>query len=89
MDVNGVPLATHFGQIGKEKVKSHHTRVRDGLREFLLLCVSNFTVVFWSSMNVENLKCHIATLLSHVPVLGPDCLRFAQNWCDVSTYTNL
>jgi hypothetical protein len=46
MDVNGVLLATHFGQIAKEKVKSHHTRVRDGLRESLLLCVFNFTVVF-------------------------------------------
>ena len=77
MNVNGNPLATHFGQIGKEKVKSHHTRVRDGLREFLLLYMSNFTVVFWSSMNVENLECYIAILLSHVTQLGPDFLRFA------------
>jgi hypothetical protein len=46
MDVNGILLATHFGIIGKEKVKSMHTRVRDGLREFLVHCASNFNVVF-------------------------------------------
>jgi hypothetical protein len=46
MDINGILLATHFGIIGKEKVKSMHTRVRDGLREFLVHCTSNFNVVF-------------------------------------------
>jgi hypothetical protein len=46
MDINGVLLATHFGIIGNEKVKSMHTRVRDGLREFLVHCTSNFNVVF-------------------------------------------
>jgi hypothetical protein len=35
MDVNGVLLATYYGQIGKEKVPSHHTRVRKKLRDFL------------------------------------------------------
>jgi hypothetical protein len=48
--------------------------------------VSNFTVVFWSSMKAENLERHFATLFSHAPELGKDCLRFAQNWCDMSTY---
>jgi hypothetical protein len=86
MDVNGVLLATYYGQIGKEKVLSHHTQVREKLRDFLVLCVSNFTVVFWSSMKAENLKCHFATLLMHVPELSDDCLRFAQNWCDESIY---
>jgi hypothetical protein len=47
MDLKGVLLATYFGQIGKEKVPSHHTRVREKLKDFLVLCVSNFTVVFW------------------------------------------
>jgi hypothetical protein len=86
MDVNGVLLATYYGQIGKEKAMSHHTRVRDGNKEFLLLCLSNFTVVFSSSMNSENLDRLFHTLLSHVLELGPDCLRFAQNWYDVSNY---
>jgi hypothetical protein len=86
MDVNGVLLATYFGQIGKEKAPSHHTRVREKLRDFLVLCVSNFIVVFWSSMKVENLKRHFATLFLHALELGKDCLRFAQNWYDVSTY---
>jgi hypothetical protein len=88
MDVNRVLLATHFGIIGKEKVKSMHTRVRDGLREFLVHCVSNFNVVFWTSMNTDNLKCYFAILFSHAPELGKDCPRFAQNWCDVSTYAD-
>jgi hypothetical protein len=88
MDVNGVLLATHYGEIGKKKVKSHHIQVKDGVREFLVLCLSNFIVVFWSSMNSKNLDCHFATLLSHVPELGQDFLRFAQNWCDVSNYTD-
>ena len=65
-----------------------HTQVRDGLRDFLLQCVSNFTVVFWTSMNSENLECQFATILSHVTELGRDCPRFAQHWCDQSTYTD-
>jgi hypothetical protein len=56
------------------------------LREFLLHCASNFNVVFWTSMNTDNLERHFATLLSHAPELGKDCPRFAQNWCNVSTY---
>ena len=88
MDVNGVLLATYYGQIGKEKVPSHHTRVREKLRDFLVLYVSNFTVVFWSSMKVENLERYFATLLMHALELGQDCLRFAQNWCNESTYRN-
>jgi hypothetical protein len=36
MDINGVLLATYFGAIGKEKVNSMHTRVRDKLRDNLL-----------------------------------------------------
>jgi hypothetical protein len=39
-------------------------------------------------MKAENLEHHFATLFSHAPELGKDCLRFAQNWCDVSTYTD-
>jgi hypothetical protein len=89
MDINGILLATYYGQISKKKVKSHHTRVREKFRDFLVLYVSNFTVVFWSSMKAENLKRHLATFMSHAPELGKDCLRFAQNWCNVSTYTNL
>jgi hypothetical protein len=89
MDINGILLATHFGIIGKEKVKSMHTQVRDGLREFLVHCASNFNVVFWTSMNTDNLERHFATLFLHAPEPGKDCLRFAQNWCDVSTYTDL
>ena len=54
--------------------------------DFLVLCVPNFTVVFWSSMKVENLKRHFATIFSHALELSEDCLRFAQNWCNVSTY---
>jgi hypothetical protein len=46
MDINDILLATQFGIIGKEKVNSMHTRVRDGLREFLVHCASNFNVVF-------------------------------------------
>jgi hypothetical protein len=88
MDVNGVLLATYFGQIGKEKAPSHHTQVSEKLRDFLVLCVSNFTMVFWSGMKAENLERHFATFFSHAPELGKDCLRFAQNWCDVSTYTD-
>jgi hypothetical protein len=87
MDINGVLLATYFGAIGKEKVNSMHTRVRNKLREFLLHCTSNFNVVFWTSMNTDNLERHFATFFSHAPKLGQDCSRFAQNWCDVSTYT--
>jgi hypothetical protein len=60
--------------------------VRDGLREFLVHYASNFNVVFWTSINTDNLECHFATLFSHVLELGKDCPRFAQNWCDVSTY---
>jgi hypothetical protein len=86
MDVNGILLATYYGPIGKEKVPSHLTQVREKLRDFLVLYVSNFTMVFWSSMKAENLKCHFATLLTHALELGKDCLRFAQNWCDESTY---
>jgi hypothetical protein len=86
MDINGILLATFFGIIGKEKVNSMHTRGREKLREFLLLCTSNFNVVFWTSMNTDNLERHFATILSHAPELGQDCPRFAQNWCDVSTY---
>jgi hypothetical protein len=89
MDVNGVLLATYFGQIDKEKAPSHYTRVREKLRDFLVLCVSNFTMVFWSSMKAENLERHFATLFSHALELGKDCLRFAQNWYDVSTYIDL
>jgi hypothetical protein len=89
MDVSGVLLVTYFGQIGKKKAPSHHTRVREKLRDFLVLCVSNFTMVFWSSIKAENLERHFATLFSHAPELGKDCLRFAQNWCDVSTYPDL
>jgi hypothetical protein len=37
-------------------------------------------------MKVENLERHFAILFLHAPELGNDCLRFAQNWCDVSTY---
>jgi hypothetical protein len=88
MDINGVLLATYFGIIGKEKVNSIHTRVREKLREFLVQCTSNFNVVFWTSMNTDNLEHHFATLLSHAPELGQDCPRFAHNWCDVSTYTD-
>ena len=66
-----------------------HTRVRDGLREFLVHCASNFNVVFWTNMNTDNLKRHFAIFFSHMPKLGKDCSRFAQNWCDVSTYTDL
>jgi hypothetical protein len=39
-------------------------------------------------MKAENLECHFTTLFSHAPELGKDCLRFAQNWCDMSTYTD-
>jgi hypothetical protein len=88
MDINGVLLATHFGIIGKEKVKSMHTRVRDGLREFLVHCASNFNVVFWTSMNTDNLERHFANIFLYAAKLGKDCPRFAQNWYDVSTYTN-
>jgi hypothetical protein len=88
MDVNGVLLATHFGIIGKEKVKSTHTGVRDGLREFLFHCGSNFNIIFWSSMNINNLERHFAIFFSHALELGKDCPRFAQNWCDMSTYTD-
>jgi hypothetical protein len=77
MDINGVLLATYFGTIGKEKVNSMHTRVRDKLREFLLHCTFNFNVVFWTSMNTDNLERHFATILSHAPELGQDCPRFA------------
>jgi hypothetical protein len=62
MDINGVLLATFFGIIGKEKVNSMHTRVREKLRDFLLLCTSNFNVVFWTSMNTNNLERHIQEL---------------------------
>jgi hypothetical protein len=62
--------------------------VREKLRDFLVLCVSNFIVVFWLSMKAKNLEHHFATLFSHALELGEDCFRFAQNWCDVSTYTN-
>jgi hypothetical protein len=86
MDINGVLLATYFGIIGKEKVNSMHTRVREKLREFLINCTSNFNVVFWTSMIIDNLERHFATHLSHAPELGKDCPRFAQNWCDVFTY---
>jgi hypothetical protein len=86
MDVNGFLLATYYGQIGEEKVPSHHTRVREKLNDFLVLCVSNFTVVFWSSMKAENLERHFATLLTQAPEFGKDCLRFSQNWCNESTY---
>jgi hypothetical protein len=89
MDINGVLLATYFGIIGKEKVNSMHTRVREKLKEFLVHCASNFNVVFWISMNTDNLERHFATIFSHAPELGKDCPRFAQNWCDVSTYTDL
>jgi hypothetical protein len=61
MDINGVLLATFFGIIRKEKVNSMHTRVREKLREFLLHCTSNFNVVFWTSMNIDNLERHFAT----------------------------
>jgi hypothetical protein len=88
MDVNGILLATYFGQIGKEKAPLHHTRVREKLMNFLVFCVSNFTVVFWSSMKAKNLEHCVATLFSHTPELGKNCLRFAQNWYDVSTYTD-
>jgi hypothetical protein len=88
MDINGVLLATFFGTIGKEKVNSMHTRMREKLREFLLRYTSNFNVVFWTNMNTNNLERHFATLLSHAPEFGQDCPRFAQNWCDVSTYTD-
>jgi hypothetical protein len=40
-------------------------------------------------MKAKNLERHFSTLLLHVPELGEDCLKFAQNWCDVSTYTDL
>jgi hypothetical protein len=63
--------------------------MREKLRDLLVLCVSNFTMVFWSSMKAENLERHFATLFSHALELGKDCLRFAQNWYDVSTYTDL
>ena len=88
MNINGVLLATYFGIIGNKKVKSMHTQVRDGLREFLVHYMSNFNVVFWTSMNTNTFKCHFATLFLHAPKLGKDCPRFAQNWCDVSTYTD-
>jgi hypothetical protein len=65
MDINGFLLATYFGIIGKEKVNSMHTRVKEKLREFLLHCTSNFNVVFWTSMNTDNLERHFTTLLSH------------------------
>jgi hypothetical protein len=39
-------------------------------------------------MNINNLERHFATILSHAPELGQDFSRFAQNWCDVSTYTD-
>ena len=89
MNVNGVLLATYNGQIGKEKVPSHHTQVRDKFRDFLVLCMSNFTLVFWSSIKVENLEHDFTTFFSHALELGKDCLRFAQNWCDISTYIDL
>ena len=88
MDINGVLISTFYGMVGKEKTNSMHTRVRDGLRDFLLRCVSNFTVVFWTSMNSDNLERHFRTILSHVPELFEDCPRFAQNWCDRSTYVD-
>jgi hypothetical protein len=77
MDINGVLLATFFGIIGKEKVNSMHTRMREKLRDFMLLCTSNFNVVFWTSMNTDNLERHFATILSHAPEFGQDCPRFA------------
>jgi hypothetical protein len=40
-------------------------------------------------MNTNNLERHFAILLSHALELGKDCPRFAQNWCDVSTYRDL
>jgi hypothetical protein len=39
-------------------------------------------------MKAENLERHFATLLTHAPELGKDCLSFSQNWCDESTYRN-
>ena len=66
-----------------------HTRVKDGLREFMVHYASNFNVVFWTSMNTDNLERHFATIFLHMPKLGKDCPRFAQNWCDKSTYTDL
>jgi hypothetical protein len=62
MDINDVFLATFFGIIGKEKVNSMHTRVREKLREFLVHYTSNFNVVFWTSMNTDNLERHFTTL---------------------------
>ena len=86
MDINGVLISTFFGMVGKEKMNSMHTRVRDGLKDFLFLYKSDFNVVFWTSMNSENFKHHFETIFSHVPELGRDCPRFAQHWCDRSTY---
>ena len=77
MDINDILLATFYGIIGKEKGNSMHTRVRDGLREFLVHCTSNFNVVFWTSMSIDNLERHFATIFLHVLELGKDCPRFA------------
>ena len=60
MNINGILLATHYGIIGKEKVNSMHFQVKDGLKEILVHCASNFNVVFWTSMNSDNLERHFA-----------------------------
>jgi hypothetical protein len=59
LETTGVLIATHYGQIGKERVPSHHTRIKDGLKDFLLLYLSSFTLIFWFSMHSKNLDHHV------------------------------
>jgi len=86
-DVNGTLLHYTFGRLKDQKFRKSETRLRPGLRDFMLFCLqSGFRVVFWSSVKETNLEPRFQALISNVPELGEDCKRFGQNWCDECVY---
>ena len=86
-DINGTLLHYTFGKVKHMKFQKSETRLRPGLREFMLFCLrSGFRVIFWSSVKEANLEPRFDAIVSHVPELGTDCRRFGQSWCDECLY---
>ena len=59
-----------------------------GLREFLEFCLTNFEVIFWSTVDDKMLEPQYEKLLHACHALGENRTTLGRRWCDQLAYLN-